>query len=110
MRRTSKRELRERLEQEVKDYLNQGGAVRSVARGESALVNGRYDEKPLAFEKPKEERTPVDELLKNIDHKRASMRKTTRASTKSSTVRKPKKKVIYDDFGEPLRVIWEDDS
>lgn len=107
MKKPSKRQMREELEQAVQDYLKEGGAVKQVARGESALVNGRYEEK-LAFEKPKEERTPVTEAMNNIDQKRASFRNKPTRSSSTSIKRRPKKKVIYDDFGEPLRVIWED--
>lgn len=104
--RPSKRQLRNQLNQEVEDFLRQGGQVREVARGETGLNNGRYVDSTLTFDKPKEERTPLTDVLKTIDQRREAKKNTSAVKTAR---RKPKKKIIYDDFGEPLRVVWEDE-
>lgn len=104
--RVSKKELRDSLNQDIEHYLQKGGEVHEFERGESGLVDGSYNEHALSFEK-RQERTPVTDVLRTIDERREARRKPQR---KSEIVRPsgPKKKVIYDDFGEPLRVIWED--
>lgn len=104
--RVSKKELRDSLNQDIEQYLEKGGEVHEFERGESGLVNGRYNEQAMSFEK-RQERTPVPDVLRAIDERREARRKPQR---KPETKRQsgPKKKVIYDDFGEPLRVVWED--
>lgn len=104
--RPTKQEIRTQLTQEVQDFLQHGGAVTEVPRGASGLQDGRYGQ-PLAFDKPREERTPLTDVLKTIDQRREAQKKT--AKNPSKNARKPRKKIIYDDFGEPLRVIWEDE-
>lgn len=108
MKKPTKQEIRRQLDRETAEFLNRGGAVKEVARGATGLVDGRYDERSLAFEKPREERTPVDDVLIAIDQRREAQRKPARPAGNRSVRKGPKKKVIYDDFGEPLRVIWED--
>lgn len=101
--RPTKREVRNQLEQEIADFLQQGGAVQEMPHGASGLVDGRYGQ-ALTFEGGKEERTPVNDALKSIDERKEQHRhKPAPASAK-----KPRKKIIYDDFGEPVRVIWEE--
>ncbi len=105
--RPSKRDLRDQLNQEVDDFLRQGGEVKKVARGETGLQNGRYNDHSLAFDKPKEEHTPLTDVLKTIDQRREASRKHSKPAAEKKHHR-PRKKVIYDDFGEPLRIIWEE--
>lgn len=50
-------------------------------------------------------RTPALEVLATIDARRKHRHKP---ATKASPRRQPRKKIIYDDFGEPLREVWED--
>jgi len=60
----------------------------------------------MSFEK-RQERTPVPDVLRAIDERRDARRKPQKKTTAKRSSG-PKKKVIYDDFGEPLRVVWED--
>lgn len=103
--RPTKRELRQQLSNEMQRFINQGGQVTEVSHGASGLVDGRYGQ-PLGFERPKEERTPLNDVLKTIDQRREDQRKRAKPTPPK---RGPRKKVIYDDFGEPLRIIWEED-
>ncbi|MBT13825.1 MAG: hypothetical protein CMI02_17530 [Oceanospirillaceae bacterium] len=105
----SKRELREQLDQEVRDFLDHGGEVRQVDRGESGLVDGRYNDRSLGFEKPRESRTPLADVLKTLELRKEQRRQTGKKPASGNRPKQPRKKIIYDDFGEPLRVIWEDD-
>ena len=102
--RPSKNEVREQINQEVEAFLRRGGEVKELARGETGLINGAYNDRSLGFEKPKEERTPVGHVLQTIDQRRQDKRKPMPKPKHKG----PRKKVIYDDFGEPVRVIWED--
>lgn len=103
---TTKKDIRKSLTDDIEDFLKNGGAVNTFDRGETGLVNGRYSEQSMSFEK-RQERTPVSDVLKAIDQRKESKKKSP---SKPATPRKksPRKKVIYDDFGEPLRVVWEE--
>lgn len=101
--RPTKNDLREQLQQAMDQYLEHGGAVSEVERGASGLHNSGYQDYRSGFEKPPEPRTPVDDVLLSIDQRRQEKRTTP--PPKAPT--KPKKRVIYDDFGEPLRIVWE---
>ena len=50
----------------------------------------------------KQTRTPLTEEVKSLDE-----RKNKKKSLTSSPVYRPKKRIIYDDFGEPVREVWE---
>ncbi|PLW82693.1 hypothetical protein CWI75_08915 [Kineobactrum sediminis] len=106
----TKADLRAALEQETKQFLNTGGTVDAVPLGTSG-------KDPLAaplhltqrlFLEPRAERTPVPEVVATIEARRRALRK--RSARQTRTVRsQPKRKTIYDDFGEPLRKIWVED-
>lgn len=103
--RPTKREVRSQLEQEIVDFLQQGGHVQEMPHGASGLVDGRYGQ-ALTFEGGKEQRTPVDHVLKTIDQRKEQKR--LKPASRTPSAKKPGKKVIYDDFGEPVRVVWEE--
>ena len=108
--RPSKREMRERLNSDVEAFIKSGGELRQIEKGMSGL--GHQSESAIAFEQ-KKDRTPVDDVLKTIDSKRQQLKEARRlkgrynASATSKSTQRAKKKIIYDDFGEPLRVVWE---
>lgn len=99
----TKKELRSEMEQQVKDFLHAGGEVKAVPRGQSGLNRGELIRPVFNDGKPKESRTPVNEVLKHIDARRTAKEKHQDVTKP----RRPKRKVIYDDFGEPLREVWE---
>lgn len=99
--RPTKAELRRQLTDEIQHFLHEGGLVQEVPRGATGLVDGRYGNS-LGFEKPKEQRTDVSGVLNAIDQRKETQRKPL-----PKRPLKPKKKIIYDDFGEPVRVVWE---
>jgi hypothetical protein len=95
----TRRQLHQELEEQVQQYLNEGGQVNEVPRG----LSGRMDNNgPLVvlFEGGShEDRTPVPDVVAAIEaRKKPSL-------TKSRKLR-PRKKVILDDFGQPLRWEW----
>lgn len=99
--RPTKAELRKQLADEMQNFLTQGGHVQELPRGATGLIDGRYSS--LAFDRPKESRTDLTSLLHTIDQRKEQKRKPAASASKA----KPKKKVIYDDFGDPIRVVWE---
>ncbi len=101
--RPTKREIRQQMQNEVEQYLHQGGEVREFQRGESGLINGKFDDRSTGFEQSKQQRTPLTDELKAVDERKKPG--VTRSPVKS---RRPQKKIIYDDFGEPIREIWVD--
>lgn len=99
----SKAHIRTEINKQVSDYLQHGGAVNVVPTGISGRENPEKSSRHI-FDKPKESRTPIPEVLKAID-----ARKKPQKSTSIKTKRKrPTKQIIYDDFGEPLREVWVD--
>ena len=105
----SKADIRRELEAQVAAYLREGGAVQQVERGVSGrdATEGPLKAPPLAEgELPRTERTYVPEVVAAIEQRRQSL---TRSKPSPMTRRtKPRKIIIYDDFGEPLRWQWEE--
>ena len=100
--RPTKREIRQQMQQEVSQYLTEGGEVQEFQRGESGLVNGKLDDRSSGFEQGKQQRTPLGDVLNAVDERKKSGKP---APVKP---RRPQKKIIYDDFGEPIREVWVD--
>ncbi len=95
--------MREEIEQQVQDFLRSGGEVKEIPRGQSGVARGELIRPVFNDGKPKETRTPCGELLKSIDSRRLLKEKPKLATNH----RRAKRRVIYDDFGEPLREVWE---
>lgn len=105
----SKANLREELEQATRQFLNKGGEVDEVPVGTSAWEPGtRPPPSSPLFTEPKSERTPVDDVVATIEARREAMRGRPKRSSRG-TSRRPKQRVLYDDFGEPVRRVWVDD-
>jgi len=103
--RPSKAEQHSELERLTAEFLNKGGKITHVEQGATGLVNGAFGKQAFTLSEPKQTRTAVPEVLAAIDARRKA--NSARAQTPERG-RRPKKRVIYDDFGEPLRVVWVD--
>ena len=103
----SKAQIRHEIEDQVEEFLKKGGEVKAVNTGASGLINGELSTTSLGFEQPRQERTPVQHVVAAIELRRQS--KLAKNQPKRTKKRSPRKKVIYDDFGEPIRVIWLDE-
>ena len=101
--RPSKKQLRAQLNQDVTDFLSHGGEVNEFQRGRSGLENGHLDERRAGVDQPKQTRPLLDSEMQAVD-----ARKKPKAATKPPSSNRPKKKIIYDDFGEPVREVWVD--
>jgi hypothetical protein len=106
----SKAEIRAELERATAHFLQDGGEVERVPQGVSGKDPG---DPPLflnrrLFLEPPATRTLVPEVVAAIEARRKQRLKRTPVR-KRSRLPQPRRKVIYDDFGEPLRRVWVDD-
>ncbi len=103
----SKAQIRAQLEADAARFLRDGGRVEEVPRGASGkdpsdpplFLNRRL------FVEPRASRTLVPEVVAAIEERRRAQLKRT-PSRKRSRLPSPRRKIIYDDFGEPLRKVW----
>ena len=99
----TRRQLHQELEEQIQNYLESGGQVNEIPRG----LSGRMDTNgPLVvlFEgNSNEDRTPLPDVVAAIE---ARKKPPSPLKPKKS---KPRKKVILDDFGQPLRWEWVED-
>ena len=95
------RAIHQQMQQEISQFFEQGGEVHEFERGESALINGKLDDRSSGFGQGRKKRTPLNDELKAVDE-----RKKSPAPPVVQKVRRPYKKIIYDDFGEPIREVW----
>ena len=105
IKRPTKAEIRAQLQQETQAFLQQGGQVNEVASGETGLINGTYRNAGFVMNPQRQERTPLNNVLVQIDSRKAERQKPTKTTVVKRNSNR--KKVIYDDFGEPLRVVFE---
>ncbi len=94
----------------MEKFLDGGGRIEEVPRGRSAA--GPMGPPPFMtnrlFTEPRSERTLVPEVVAAIEERRKQMLKR-KPVTKRTRLPKPRRKTIYDDFGEPIRKVWVDD-
>ena len=100
----SKTDLRDRLQRQTAVFLSSGGKVEELAVGESAYDRNETPPPAPLFDARRSERTPLNDVVAVLEARRAAKR----GRTKVVRGRTPKKRrqVVYDDFGEPLRVVW----
>lgn len=99
----SKKEQRKELATLIQNYIESGGEVLHVSSGTS----GNHDNTNLfhasAQPEPKPERTPLTDVVNSLEE-----RKHKKGTSVQKTVKRPKKKLIVDDFGDPVRWVWEE--
>ena len=106
----TKAEQSAQMEHEMRLFLKRGGKVDKIPRGTSGKQPGdppTYLARRL-FAEPRETRTFVPEVVAAIEARRLEKLKRT-PKRKRSRLPKPRRKTIYDDFGEPLRRVWLDE-
>ena len=101
--RSNKEQQRRRLERATKRFLSEGGAINQVDSGVSGAdaLSGRGHQTAL-FNTPQNTRTDVSNVAAAIDARKHNKRKPT-----PSRHTQPRKELVYDDFGEPLRWVWK---
>ena len=105
LRATSKKDIRSDLDAEVQAFLQQGGNISEVERGQSGLDHAKPWINPFksSDSEKAQSRTPVPEVVAAIDQRKQAK------SKKSTRTKRSEKRWIYDDFGEPLRWEWVTD-
>jgi hypothetical protein len=101
-----KDQQRERLRRQIEEFLARGGHIDSVAPGVSGRDDNLRPPPATHFSQgPRPSRTPVPEVVAAIELRRQRNSIKRKAAGRAS---KPKRRLIYDDFGEPLRWEWID--
>ncbi|WP_096084945.1 hypothetical protein [Agaribacterium haliotis] len=99
----SKPEQSRELAQKVQDFLQSGGEVQQVPSG----VSGNADNSNLFRQghsiDPRSERTPLTEVVKTLEARKQGKEQESPPKTK-----KPQKRLIVDDFGDPVRWVWDE--
>lgn len=101
----SKAQTRKEIESQIENFIRKKGEIEQVEMGKSGLQDGKYNTSHIGFIEPKKDRTPLNHVVAAIQQRKADKKAPAPATNKP---RQPKKKVIYDDFGEPIRYVWED--
>ena len=101
--RVSKNRIRDDIQRKTEEFLSGGGEIKKHDRGET----GEPADKPRAksvfvSSQPRQTRTYINDVVSALDNRK---KKPARPVAKTPAKR-ARKKVIYDDFGEPLREVW----
>ena len=99
----TKAQIRAELEQEVNAYLQQGGEVKDIPSGVSGHLGNSNPFSNMVRNGPPQDRTPLVEIIKQIEARKIRHKKQPLKSS-----RNPRRKLITDDFGEPVRWVWEE--
>jgi hypothetical protein len=85
--------------------------VQKIPKGESGNdpKNPRSFSAGTLFTQPRTERTFVPEVVAAIEARRQDTRLKRQRAPKRSRLPTPRRKVVYDDFGEPIRKVWIDE-
>lgn len=107
----TKAEIRAALEQETRDYLKSGGKVQEVPSGVSGTdpAKAQAFHSGALFSRPRSTRTFVPEVVAAIESRRGKLKAKRHSVRQRARLSRPRRKIIYDDFGEPVRKIWIDD-
>lgn len=97
----TKADLRAELQRQIDRYTQKGGEIQKIPSGVSGRENPLEGIKTPLFNDTKTDRTPVPEVVAALD-----ARKSKKSSQTPPEKTALKEKIIYDDFGEPLRKIW----
>lgn len=100
----TKAEMRDELRRAMREFIARGGEVQRVQRGVSGREEASSSQR-VFFDTPRQPRTPVANIIADIE----SRRKPKPRKNPAPARKKPRLKVIYDDFGEPVRRIWVDE-
>ncbi|MEH6650548.1 MAG: hypothetical protein V7707_11035 [Motiliproteus sp.] len=101
----TKAQIRDEMEQQRRDFLASGGLIVNIAQGVSGRLDGSSINPRPFIEHNRDSRTPVSDVVASIE-----ARKGSKSAAATSRLRKrPHKKMLYDDFGEPLRWVWSEE-
>ena len=98
----SKRMLRQDILRKTEEYLSRGGKIKKYRAGESAERADKLRKKAEFVGLGLSYQNDLNEVILAIDKRKSNLRNPPSVVPRST----PRKKVIYDDFGEPLREVW----
>lgn len=101
----SKKEQRRELDQQIREYIESGGHVHQVSSGTSGNQNNLNLFRSNGQAEPKSDRTPLTDVVKKLEERKHSKHSGTPKTTK----KRPRKRLIVDDFGDPVRWVWEEE-
>src|SRR5690625_5007697 len=102
----TKRDLRAEHDRLMAEYLQAGGEVKEVAPGGSGRGGASGPLTPRVTRMARNQRrTPVDEVVAAVEARRQGQP----AKTQPQPKRQPRKRIVLDDFGQPLRWEWVED-
>ncbi|WP_299773895.1 hypothetical protein [uncultured Pseudoteredinibacter sp.] len=96
----TKAEIRTEIEDQIEQFLRHGGEVASYQKGASGLADGAGIQNSFS-PRQVQSRTPVVDVVKAIDSRRQPQKAP-------AARRRPKKILLKDDFGDPIRWVWQD--
>ncbi len=96
----TKAQIRAEIENQIESFLSQGGEVVSFQKGASGLPDGAAIQNSFS-PRQVQSRTPVVDVVKAIDARRQNGKNPI-------AKRRPKKILLKDDFGDPIRWVWQD--
>ncbi|MBU3069366.1 hypothetical protein KOI40_06000 [Aestuariicella sp. G3-2] len=100
----TKAQIRQEIDDQVRQFLAQGGAVDQFQAGESGRELNTPLPKSPHIERNQQTRTPVLSEIQAIEARRHKPKRTvTRHRSKEG-----RKTLLTDDFGEPLRWVSDD--
>lgn len=102
--RNTKEQQRQRLRRDMERFLSRGGHIKEVPSGTTGDDPGQPRERrafPFA-QSPRATRTDLSQVAAAIDARKK------RGKSRSAKRTGPRRRLVYDDFGEPLRWVWED--
>ena len=102
----SKKTLRKELQSKTKEFLSKGGKIQHCDRGETGEPAGQPRSRSV-FVSPSsvKTRTYLNDVVSKLDSRK---KKNKQPLKPKQPTPKPKKKIVYDDFGEPVREVWID--
>ena len=103
---SSKNAIRRELRRKTEEFLLLGGEIKKHVAGDT----GEPADKPrgrsaFVSSEPPKTRTYINDVVLALDSRKA--KKTSPKVAK--THKRRTKKLIYDDFGEPVREVWSDE-
>ena len=104
----SKAQQREELERQMREFLSSGHAVQEIPRGVSSrdTAEGPLPRERWQMDNTKSEWTYIPEVVEALEKRKLEGQKKPRPP---GSKKRPRKRLIYDDFGEPLRWVWVDE-
>lgn len=100
----TKAQIRAEIDEQISAYIKKGGAVHDIPNGISGRTSNENPFSHMASTGAPQERTPLVEIVKQIE----SRKSRPKLAPPPKTPRRPRRKLITDDFGEPVRWVWEE--